>query len=195
MLHWRLDATHFERQTRSRRSRDIRRSSLLGAHAARGMGNCLETPKTRCFTGDLTQRTLSGRPVQHDIRRSSLLGHMPPAAWVTQHDMRILENTAKDLVLTRSFSGTARQGDSMCSSVRIQQSEMPTCNATPSLRAESGVFFCWTERSNPSLRLRLLRPKGCFAIVHPAPRNDCCMMISPTATWLRPERTLGGGVS
>ena len=45
--------------------------------------SCLETLKARCFTGDLPQRTLSGRPVQHDICRSSLLGHMLPAAWGT----------------------------------------------------------------------------------------------------------------
>ena len=43
---------------------------FMGRGAARGMENCLETLTPRCFTDDLPQRTLSGRPVQHDNRRS-----------------------------------------------------------------------------------------------------------------------------
>jgi hypothetical protein len=52
MLHWRLAATHFERQTRSRQSRDIRRSSLLGhmLPAAWGTRNDAKAAifRTRC---------------------------------------------------------------------------------------------------------------------------------------------------
>jgi hypothetical protein len=44
-----------------------------------GMKNRLENFKTICFTYDIPQRALSGGPVQHDDRRSSLLGaHAAP---------------------------------------------------------------------------------------------------------------------
>jgi len=49
--------------------------------AARGMENCLETLKTRCFTNDLPQRTLNGRPVHGKavtIARVPCWGHMLP---------------------------------------------------------------------------------------------------------------------
>jgi len=37
-----------------------------------------ETPAERCFTGHLPQRTLSGRPVQHDSGKVSYHAHAAP---------------------------------------------------------------------------------------------------------------------
>ena len=63
---------------------------FIARGGACGMGNCLETLKTRCFTGDPPQRTLSGRPVHGEavtIAGVSCRAHPAAAGWVTAYEL------------------------------------------------------------------------------------------------------------
>jgi hypothetical protein len=79
---------NYRRERRGRRENDelsdlrvLRGEIIIARGDAPGMKNCLVTLKARCFTGDLPQRTLNGRPVHGKavtIARVPCWGHMLP---------------------------------------------------------------------------------------------------------------------